>query len=79
MTKTLGGLIGMGWDDMVNDYTLPVFKVTYKECLVDPDNTYLVPDNVLLIPIKKTALDKQCRTQEFFSRGALAFRRGARL
>uniref|UniRef100_A0AC34F7U7 Macrophage-expressed gene 1 protein n=1 Tax=Panagrolaimus sp. ES5 TaxID=591445 RepID=A0AC34F7U7_9BILA len=58
MTRTLGGLVGMGWDDMTNEYTLPVFKVTYKECMVDPDNTYLVPDNVLLIPIKKTTLDK---------------------
>uniref|UniRef100_A0A914XYV8 Macrophage-expressed gene 1 protein n=1 Tax=Panagrolaimus superbus TaxID=310955 RepID=A0A914XYV8_9BILA len=58
MTRTLGGLVGIGWDDMTNEYTLPIFKVTYKECLVDPDNTYLVPDNVILIPIKKTTLDK---------------------
>uniref|UniRef100_A0A914PQN9 Macrophage-expressed gene 1 protein n=1 Tax=Panagrolaimus davidi TaxID=227884 RepID=A0A914PQN9_9BILA len=58
MTRTLGGIVGIGWDDLTNEYTLPVFKVTYKNCMADPDNTFLVPDNVYLIPIKKTSLDR---------------------
>uniref|UniRef100_A0AC34FLM0 Macrophage-expressed gene 1 protein n=1 Tax=Panagrolaimus sp. ES5 TaxID=591445 RepID=A0AC34FLM0_9BILA len=66
MSRTLGGLVGLGWDDLTNEYTLPILALTYKQCRSDPDNQWLIPDNVVMIPIKNTALDRTSSTFNSF-------------
>uniref|UniRef100_A0A914QQM1 Macrophage-expressed gene 1 protein n=1 Tax=Panagrolaimus davidi TaxID=227884 RepID=A0A914QQM1_9BILA len=58
MIKTLAGLVGQGWNDLLSDYTLPVLATTFKKCLTDPDGEYLVPDNVFVIPVRDAEVER---------------------
>ena len=56
--RTLDGFVGVGWDDLMNRVTIPVLKNTYANCQRVQDGTFLVPDNILVIPVLHTNFDR---------------------
>uniref|UniRef100_A0AC34F3Q0 Macrophage-expressed gene 1 protein n=1 Tax=Panagrolaimus sp. ES5 TaxID=591445 RepID=A0AC34F3Q0_9BILA len=67
ISRNLGGIVGIGWDSLTNEATLPVFSQTYKLCRTVPDGDYLVPDNVVVLPIKEANLHKSSEMFDSFS------------
>uniref|UniRef100_A0A914Z867 Macrophage-expressed gene 1 protein n=1 Tax=Panagrolaimus superbus TaxID=310955 RepID=A0A914Z867_9BILA len=65
-TKTLAGIVGLGWDDLRNVATIPVFATSFKKCSFVPDNDFLLPDNIVAVPVKDIALDKSSSTFDSF-------------
>uniref|UniRef100_A0AC34F806 Macrophage-expressed gene 1 protein n=1 Tax=Panagrolaimus sp. ES5 TaxID=591445 RepID=A0AC34F806_9BILA len=65
-TKTLSGLVGIGWDDPTNSYTLPILKTTFKKCLTDNNNEYLIPDNVFIIQIQDADIERSATQIDSF-------------
>uniref|UniRef100_A0AC34F095 Macrophage-expressed gene 1 protein n=1 Tax=Panagrolaimus sp. ES5 TaxID=591445 RepID=A0AC34F095_9BILA len=65
-SKTLAGIVGLGWDDLLNRVTIPVLKTSFKECQYVPDNDFLLPDAVVAIPVKDIALDRSSATFESY-------------
>uniref|UniRef100_A0A914YPV8 Macrophage-expressed gene 1 protein n=1 Tax=Panagrolaimus superbus TaxID=310955 RepID=A0A914YPV8_9BILA len=57
-TKALTGLVGIGWDDPTNSYTLPILKTSFKRCLTDNNNEYLIPDNVFIIQLQDSDIER---------------------
>ena len=66
VTRALGGIVGVGWDDLVNEVTLPIFAITYEKCLTVPDGNFLIPDNVMAIPKKAVKIEKSSSVHESF-------------
>uniref|UniRef100_A0A914PCV5 Uncharacterized protein n=1 Tax=Panagrolaimus davidi TaxID=227884 RepID=A0A914PCV5_9BILA len=61
-------MVGLGWNDLTNEYTLPIFKETYFKCLTDYNNQFLIPDNIFLIPVKHTTLDRTSSTFDSYDK-----------
>lgn len=50
-------LPGIGWDNIQNTELSQVLDRKYDQCKLTEDGKYLVPDNVLLIPVKQSNVD----------------------
>ncbi|XP_045157836.2 macrophage-expressed gene 1 protein-like [Mercenaria mercenaria] len=50
-------LPGIGWDNIQNIELSHVLDKKYYQCKLTEDGKYLIPDNVLLIPIKQSHVD----------------------
>uniref|UniRef100_A0A914PSK4 Macrophage-expressed gene 1 protein n=1 Tax=Panagrolaimus davidi TaxID=227884 RepID=A0A914PSK4_9BILA len=66
VSRSLGGIVGVGWDDLTNSVTLPVLSMTYDECLTVPDGDFLIPDNCMAIPKKAVQIEKSSSTHESY-------------
>ena len=62
----LEGIVGVGWDDLMNRATLPVLKNTYKNCKRIQDDVLFVPDNVEVVPVLRTSLDRMANVYTSF-------------
>uniref|UniRef100_A0AC35F9P1 Macrophage-expressed gene 1 protein n=1 Tax=Panagrolaimus sp. PS1159 TaxID=55785 RepID=A0AC35F9P1_9BILA len=67
VSRNLGGIVGIGWDSLRNEQTLPVFATTYNLCRTVPDGDFLIPDNVVVFPIKEANIQKSSSIHESFS------------
>uniref|UniRef100_A0AC34GIF8 Uncharacterized protein n=2 Tax=Panagrolaimus sp. ES5 TaxID=591445 RepID=A0AC34GIF8_9BILA len=67
LSKNLGGIVGVGWDSLTNEVTLPVFSQKYKLCRTVPDGDFLVPDNVMVLPIQEARISKSSEMHENFN------------
>uniref|UniRef100_A0AC34F097 Macrophage-expressed gene 1 protein n=1 Tax=Panagrolaimus sp. ES5 TaxID=591445 RepID=A0AC34F097_9BILA len=47
ITTTTPGIVGVGWDDLTNEMTLPILATKFDQCKTTPDGHFLIPDNVL--------------------------------
>lgn len=59
--RSLGGIVGYGWDGLQSATTRPVVKTEYKNCQMDPTAIYLIPDGVVVKPIFYTTVDKMAK------------------
>ena len=66
ITQTVNGVVGIGWDDLTNKVTLPIFANEYKECQTTPDGSYLIPDNILAIPVQEVVIDRTASSYKRF-------------
>lgn len=48
---------GSGWDNLRNQHMGVVFGRNYSECKTSEDGKFLIPDNMVLYPVKKGKLD----------------------
>uniref|UniRef100_A0A914QKY9 Macrophage-expressed gene 1 protein n=1 Tax=Panagrolaimus davidi TaxID=227884 RepID=A0A914QKY9_9BILA len=64
--RTLAGIIGFGWDDLRSIRTKPIFFEAFDECRAEPTGHYLIPDNIVAVPILKTQIDKMANFFESF-------------
>ncbi|XP_045187971.2 macrophage-expressed gene 1 protein-like [Mercenaria mercenaria] len=55
--KVFEVLPGIGWDNIQNTELSQVLSKNYFQCKLTEDGRYLIPDNVLLIPIKQSHVD----------------------
>uniref|UniRef100_A0A7E4VR46 Macrophage-expressed gene 1 protein n=1 Tax=Panagrellus redivivus TaxID=6233 RepID=A0A7E4VR46_PANRE len=55
---TLGGFIGIGYDDLHDATRLSVFEETYRDCKMTPDNSYFLPDGYTIKVLRKATLDR---------------------
>lgn len=62
--NTFEGFIGIGWDNLLNKPMGPIFLTSFDQCRTTPDDIYLIPDDMVTIPIKKIRLD---RSASFYS------------
>uniref|UniRef100_A0AC35GEZ0 Macrophage-expressed gene 1 protein n=1 Tax=Panagrolaimus sp. PS1159 TaxID=55785 RepID=A0AC35GEZ0_9BILA len=67
VSRNLGGIVGIGWESLTNKATLPVFATTYNLCRTVPDGDFLVPDNVVVFPIKEANIQSSSSIHESFS------------
>uniref|UniRef100_A0A914PPM2 Macrophage-expressed gene 1 protein n=1 Tax=Panagrolaimus davidi TaxID=227884 RepID=A0A914PPM2_9BILA len=67
ISRNLGVIVGIGWDSLRNEQTLPVFATTYNLCRTDPDGNFLIPDNVVVFPIKEANVHSSSTIYESFS------------
>ncbi|KAE9547476.1 hypothetical protein FO519_009312 [Halicephalobus sp. NKZ332] len=64
--RALDGFVGVGWDDLTNRATIPILKTTYKACKRAQDGAFFVPDNILVVPVLKTSLDRMANIYQNF-------------
>ncbi|KAE9547428.1 hypothetical protein FO519_009359 [Halicephalobus sp. NKZ332] len=64
--EVLDGIVGVGWDDLMNRATIPILKNTYKNCNRVQDGRFFIPDNVLTVPILQTSLDRMANVYTSF-------------
>ncbi|PAV59263.1 hypothetical protein WR25_09904 isoform B [Diploscapter pachys] len=57
-TRTLLGIVGVGYDDLLARSTLPILAPNFSHCETTPDGQFLVPDGQIAIPIYDTRLDR---------------------
>uniref|UniRef100_A0A914QZK3 Macrophage-expressed gene 1 protein n=1 Tax=Panagrolaimus davidi TaxID=227884 RepID=A0A914QZK3_9BILA len=67
ITTALSGLVGVGWDDLTNKITLPIFPTKYLKCKTTPDGHFLLPDNVLAIPIQEVIIDRTAKSYKSYN------------
>uniref|UniRef100_A0AC34G695 Macrophage-expressed gene 1 protein n=1 Tax=Panagrolaimus sp. ES5 TaxID=591445 RepID=A0AC34G695_9BILA len=67
VSRNLGGIVGIGWDSLTDKATLPVFSQTYHQCRTVPDGDFLIPDNIVVFPIKEANIQKSSEIFESFS------------
>uniref|UniRef100_A0A914P7K9 Uncharacterized protein n=1 Tax=Panagrolaimus davidi TaxID=227884 RepID=A0A914P7K9_9BILA len=66
LLTSLNGIVGVGWDDLMNEITLPIFATTFYKCKTTPDGHFLIPDNVLAVPIQEVFIDRSAKTTKYF-------------
>uniref|UniRef100_A0AC34FKG2 Macrophage-expressed gene 1 protein n=1 Tax=Panagrolaimus sp. ES5 TaxID=591445 RepID=A0AC34FKG2_9BILA len=66
--KSLGGIVGIGWNDITNEETLPILSITYNNCRIVSDGDFLIPDNVIALPIKTSHIVESAESFETFSK-----------
>lgn len=66
-TTTSSGLVGVGWDDLTNKITLPIFSTKFDKCKTTPDGHFLIPDNVLAVPVQEIFVDRKAKSYKFYS------------
>uniref|UniRef100_A0A914ENN9 Macrophage-expressed gene 1 protein n=1 Tax=Acrobeloides nanus TaxID=290746 RepID=A0A914ENN9_9BILA len=67
---TLEGLVGVGWDNLMNIPFSAVLASNFSECRTSPDLKFLIPDNMQVLPVKQTDLD---RAAEYYKHHKDAF------
>uniref|UniRef100_A0AC34GPG6 Macrophage-expressed gene 1 protein n=1 Tax=Panagrolaimus sp. ES5 TaxID=591445 RepID=A0AC34GPG6_9BILA len=67
ISRSLGGIVGIGWDDLSNTATLSIFSQTFDKCETDNDIMFLIPDNVVVFPIKEANIKRTTKMFETFS------------
>ena len=60
-------LPGTGWDNLQNLDMGQVLAVNYSQCKTTSDRKYLLPDNTLVIPIKRSRVDLYSQTFDHWS------------
>uniref|UniRef100_A0AC35ER06 Uncharacterized protein n=1 Tax=Panagrolaimus sp. PS1159 TaxID=55785 RepID=A0AC35ER06_9BILA len=66
LTTTTSGIVGVGFDDLTNEITLPIFATTFYKCKTTPDGHFLIPDNVLAVPIQEVFIDRSARSYKSY-------------
>uniref|UniRef100_A0A914PEN9 Macrophage-expressed gene 1 protein n=1 Tax=Panagrolaimus davidi TaxID=227884 RepID=A0A914PEN9_9BILA len=66
LTTTTSGIVGVGWDDLVNEITLPIFATTFYKCKTTPDGHFLIPDNVMAVPIQEVFIDRSAKSYKSY-------------
>ncbi|KAH7721529.1 macrophage expressed protein [Aphelenchoides avenae] len=59
LPQRLEGLVGIGWDNLLNVETQPVLAVRYERCQTSPDGKFLLPDNANAVAVQKTSMDRK--------------------
>ncbi|KAM7532684.1 hypothetical protein Aperf_G00000130110 [Anoplocephala perfoliata] len=66
--KRLSVLPGCGWDNLVNEERgLTTNRETYKLCRLSPDENYLIPDDVIIEPLKNSQIELSSQTFSHFT------------
>ena len=60
-------LPGSGWDNLANQELGQVLKITYKNCQTSNDGTFLIPDNALVKPTKRSTIQLNSELFEHFN------------
>lgn len=60
-------LPGLGWDNLANQELGQVLRISYKQCLSSNDGKYIIPDNSLFSPIKKSIVQMNSDLFDHFS------------
>uniref|UniRef100_A0A914YJY0 Perforin-2 n=1 Tax=Panagrolaimus superbus TaxID=310955 RepID=A0A914YJY0_9BILA len=66
LTTTTPGIVGVGWDDLSNKMTLPILATKFDHCKTTPDGHFLIPDNVLAIPVQEVFIDRSARSYKSY-------------
>uniref|UniRef100_A0AC34FV98 Macrophage-expressed gene 1 protein n=1 Tax=Panagrolaimus sp. ES5 TaxID=591445 RepID=A0AC34FV98_9BILA len=66
LTTTTSGIVGVGWDDLTNKITLPILATKYDLCKTTPDGHFLIPDNVLAIPVQEVIVDQSAKSYKSY-------------
>lgn len=60
-------LPGMGWDNLANEKRGMVINLNYSQCRTTDDGTYLIPDDVHVIPIKSSQMSVFSKVYDHWS------------
>lgn len=60
-------LSGMGWDNLANEERGMVINLNYSQCRTTDDGTYLIPDDVHVIPIKSSQMSVFSKVYDHWS------------
>lgn len=60
-------LPGMGWDNLANEERGMVINLNYSQCRTTDDGTYLIPDDVHVIPIKSSQMSVFSKVYDHWS------------
>src|SRR5688500_18557206 len=66
LAQRFEGMVGVGWDSLLNVETLPILAVTYHDCRTTPDGVVLLPDNVAAEAVFQTSLDRMATFYESY-------------
>lgn len=66
LAQRLEGMVGVGWDSLLNVETLPILAMTYRDCRTTPDGVVLLPDNVAAEAVFQTSMDRMATFYESY-------------
>lgn len=67
VTQSLDYVVGTGWDNLRNVHTRPVLHHTFNNCQTTPEGAFLIPDNVIAIPVQQTEFEQMASFHESFA------------
>uniref|UniRef100_A0A914PIW4 Macrophage-expressed gene 1 protein n=1 Tax=Panagrolaimus davidi TaxID=227884 RepID=A0A914PIW4_9BILA len=67
LNATASGIVGVSWDDLTNKMTLPIFATTFTKCKTTPDGHFLIPDNVLAVPVQEVFIDRTAKSYKSYN------------